>query len=261
MSALKINYTGRIDLGPNEVRAEYSVTDQDYQLSLTWILSHYGFDPACSLSVEMRGGSQTTEMRRFDLGSVGEGAGEKIVHVAQVRNPELVKIRFVVVERDVTGVPLIRADRDNIIPVNQNADNRKRSFLKIIKSPDLSVPWRVEWENGEPVLKISGRGDLYHYLYADQKVFHPLVLAEVLRQIFEGLAFSDIDESNPTTQEWVRYFVGLGCQPNFFETERTWGDEADRSDVTEQARAMGEEFAKRCGFVNTLAATLERQGD
>jgi len=143
MTANSINYTGRIDIELNEVSATYREDNGQCLITISWLLGHYGLNKTCQLFLSLEG-DQTSESRRFDLGLLGDGQGERILTFAQIRNPELIKLRLKVVETNLEGIPLIKAQGDKITPVNLNADNRSRSFLKMISSPDLTVPWRVE---------------------------------------------------------------------------------------------------------------------
>jgi len=245
MSTLAMNYTGRIDIEAHEIEATYVVENDQYELSLKWLLGHYGLPENCKLFIEMKGGS-TTETRRFELGMLGDGQGEKTLNLAHIRNPELIKIRFGVVIVDSNGLPMIKADRDRISPLNLNENNRSRSLLKMVKSPDLTVPWRVEFNDEEPVLMISDRQELFHNLRDTSPLFTPLVLPDVVRQIFEWMALSDIDYSADVMKQWVKYFEDLTCPTGFIQV--------DRSQVSE-------EFSKKFKIVDAVASTFDREGE
>lgn len=256
MVAEKMNYTDRIDLEPSEFSAEYQIRDEQYFLTLKWMLSSRSIKDDCRLFVEMKGGG-TTETRRFDLGTVGSGLGDTTLVLTNIRNPELIRIRFGVVEINADGLPLIRADRDRVSPVNLDENNRARSLLKLVKSPDLAVPWRVEIFEDEPILLVSDRHELFHNLRDTSPLFTPLVLSEVVRQIFEWVALSGVDGEVQSVKRWITYFGTLSCPPEFFEADRSRSDEDDVNEVAGMANVVSEEFAKKFRMIEKIAATFE----
>jgi len=255
MTASRMNYTGRVDIDPKEVSATYRENNGEYILTVRWLLGHYGMDKNCRLFVGLEGDG-TSESRRFDLGLLGEGQGKKDIPIEQVRNPELIKIRLKVVKLSSDGIPLIKAQCDKISPLNSDGNNRSRSFLKIVKSPDLTVPWRIDFPDDEPVLMISDRDDLFLKL-RDTPLFMPLVLAEVVRQVFEWLATSEVDHDNHVLQEWINYFEQLTCPRGFIQMERSRGDDDDFTEVKRVANDVSEEFAKKFNFVEKISSTLD----
>jgi hypothetical protein len=261
MSVLKLNYTGRIEIEAHEINATYVVENDQYELSLKWLLGHYGLPEDCKLFIEMKGGSQTTETRRFDLGLLGDGQGAEKIKIEQVRNPELIKLRFGVVIVDSNGLPMIKADRDRISPLNLNENNRSRSFIKILSKEDLSVPWRVEFNDDEPVLMISDRQELFSSLREKSPLFKPLVLSEVVRQIFEWMALSELDYNSDVLNQWMMYFEDLSCPRDFIEKNRLELSEEELIEVANMARVVSEEFSKKFRMVDAVASTFESSGD
>ena len=260
MNAIKMNYTGRIDIQEHEIEATYEIENDEYSLTLKWLLGHYGLPNNCNLFVEMKGGSQTTETRRFELGSLIDGNGEKTLKVAQIRNPELIKLRFGVVEVSANGLPMIKADRDRIAPHNLNENNQSRSFLKMIKSSELIVPWRVDFIDEEPVLLITDRQDLFHSLRDTSPLFQPLVLSDVVRQVFERLAIDEADYNNIVIKEWVNFFEELTCPNGFIQKTRIDATEEEQEEVKHMSRIVSEEFTKKFKFIDAIASTFEPAG-
>jgi hypothetical protein len=208
----------------------------------------------------MKGGSQTTETRRFELGTLIDGNGEKTLKIAQVRNPELIKLRFGVVEVDTNGLPMIKADRDRIAPHNLNENNQSRSFLKMIKSSELIVPWRVDFIDEEPVLLITDRQELFHSLRDTSPLFQPLVLSDVVRQVFERLAINEADYSNAVIKQWVKFFEDLTCPIGFIQMERLGATEEELDEVKLMSQIVSEEFSKKFKFIDAIASTFEPAG-
>ena len=256
MTAQSMNYTGRIDIELNEVSATYREENGQCVLTINWLLGHYNLNKTCQLYLSLEG-DQTSESRRFDLGLLGDGQGERVLTFAQMRNPELVKLRLKVVETNLDGIPLIKAQGDKISPVNLNADNRSRSFLKMVSSPDLTVPWRVEFPNDEPTLMISEREDLYQKLRNKSQLFEPLVLADVVRQVFIWMANSELAYGDEILKEWLLFFERLLCPQGFIQKDRS--NEDDYEDVMEMANVVSEEFAKKYEFNQSISSIIDAE--
>lgn len=261
MTALTINYTGRIDIEPQEIEATYRIDNDKYLLEIKWWLGLYPLGEDCKIFIEMRGEGKTTEARRFELGQLSSKNGSKMITLEQVRNPELVRIRFGVVASDANGIPLIKAHCDNIAPVNLNENNRSRSFLKMVKAPELVVPWRLEFYDGEPVLMISDREELFHRLRDTSPLFTPLVLSEVVRQVFEWIAFEDLDYTSKISNEWVAFFEQLTCPVGFIREERSRDDDEDFRSVELMSRVVSEEFSKKFRLIDAIASTFNGEGE
>lgn len=253
----RINYTGRIDLQDHEVEATYQIVDEQFDLSLKWLLGHYGLPKDCKLFFELTGGS-TTEKHRFEIGDLGDGLGEKQIRIP-VRNPDLITLRFIVARVDEKGVPLIKAQKDKIRPNNLGENNRSRSFLKIVKNPDLTVPWRVVISEDEPILMITDREELFIELRDVSQLFKPSILPDVVRQVFELLATSDVDINNRTVKQWIKYFVSLSCPSSFFESSHSRGDEEQYNEVVELSYAISDEFSKKFKILPTIKSIFESE--
>ena len=163
MTATQLNYTNRIDIQSSEIEAAYRVEGDHCKVTLKWLLGHYALDEDCQIFIGLLGTS-TTEARRIQLGSLGDGNGSEVIDFRNLRNPELMKLRFLVVKVDDRGIPMIKADLGGISPLDQSDNSKAKSFLKIIKQDDLMVPWRLSFNDEEPIIVISGRQDLYQQL-------------------------------------------------------------------------------------------------
>ena len=131
------------------------------------------------------------------------------------------------------------------------------SFLKIVKRLDLTVPWRVEFEEDEPTLVISDREGLYHKLRDTSPIFMPLVLAEVVRQVFVWLATTDVDYNDDILTEWILLFERLTCPHGFIQAEHRREDEEEFADVKKVANDVSEEFAKKFNFIERISLTFD----
>lgn len=257
----ELNYTDRIDFLPNEVEATYHVVDDKYVLRVKWMLGHYSFPEECTFFAELRGGSSTTEAHRIEFGLLGHGNGDRETELTQVRNPELIKLRFGVVSPEPNLKRRIVGQIDDVVPTTTSESADSRSFLKIVRSTELSVPWRVDFVEDEPILLISDREELFHNLRDSTPLFFPLVLAEVVRQIFEWMAFEEINLESRSAKEWVNFFEGLTCPKGFFDENRSRLDDDQREDVRRTAWAVSEEFAKRHKLIHQISLIFLPEGE
>lgn len=258
MPAIRINYTGRIDIQSEEVTATYREEAGTCVLVVKWLLGHYGLSPDCNLYLGLEGDG-TSESRRYELGRLGDGQGEQTLRLTQVRDPELIKIRLKVVENDSSGIPIIKAQGDKISPLNLNASNQSRSFLKILKAPDLTVPWRVAFDEDEPILLVSDREELFHKLRDTSPLFIPLVLPEVVRQVFVWLATSEVDYSSEVLKEWIIFFEHLTCPHGFIQQDRSSRDPEEVEEVMRVASFVSEEFAKKFEFNRRISSVFDSE--
>jgi hypothetical protein len=260
MKDLVLNFTNRVDLLPVDVSATYSVIENLCTLKLGWQLGHYGFESTAEIVVDIRV-KGSTEARRLNIGKIDNGFGEKTFELANMRNPELMELRFKVVHSNFGEMPMLRASLDRITPVDVNPNNRSKSFFKIVKQDELSVPWRLYLEDNEPILYISGRQEMFRQLRDSTPLFSPLVLPELIRQIFDWIAFVEIDGSNKVQTQWVAYFEALGCPNDFLYESRDRGVEEDVENVWQEAQRVSDEFSKKFKIINTISEVLESEID
>jgi hypothetical protein len=131
----------------------------------------------------------------------------------------------------------------------------------MVKSPDLTVPWRMEFNDDEPVLMISDRQELFHNLRDTSPLFTPLVLPDVVRQIFEWMALSDVDYTSEVMKQWVKYFEKLSCPSDFIQVDRSQANEDEINEVMNMSRIVSEEFSKKFKIIDAVASTFDREGE
>ena len=123
------------------------------------------------------------------------------------------------------------------------------------------VPWRLSFNDEEPIIVISGRQDLYQQLRESSPIFNPLVLSEVVRQVFEWMALSDDDFSGEVSKQWIKFFTKLSCLAGFLEEVHSADDEEQLVEVREMAQRVSDEFARKFGLVNAIAGTFVKEGN
>jgi len=256
MAKVEFNYTGRVQILPTEVYASFRLDGDDQVLTLKWTFSHYSFPKTSKVIVEVESPG-TTDVRRLDLGALGDGDRSATERFPRLRNPELIRLRVKVVE-NVDVLPMIRGVLDGIYPLDESDNSKSKSILKIVRDDELGVPWQLRFEE-IPVLYLTGRRDLFVYLKESSREFNPTVLSEIVRQIFEWLALGDHDFDDEILGQWVIFFEALGCEPGFLETSRTRTDD-EVEDVGSRGVRLSEEFARRFEFVESLAGGSDEGG-
>ena len=253
----RINYTGRIDLESHEVEATYRVENDHVDLTIKWLLGDYGLPKDCKLVTVIVAPGKSTEFIRIELGDLGEGQGEKTLQL-KVRNPELIGIRFIVIQLNSDVIPILKAYAE-VRPDDLGENSRARSFLKIIKDENLTVPWQVKFEYDLPYLAVPPYDDLFPDLALAKNLFIPTVLPEVVRQIFEWLATSEVDLNNKTIMQWIKFFEKLSCKPDFFESSHSRGNEEAYNEVVTKAIEVSEEFSKKFAIIQLIKSAFETE--
>jgi hypothetical protein len=257
MARVEFNYTGRVQLLHTEVDSSFRLDGEDQILSLKWSLDHYSFAESSRVIVEV-GSAGTFELRRHDLGAIGDGRRALVVRFPRLRNPELIRLTLKVVDVS-SGLPMIRGVLDGIYPLDESDNSKSKSILPIVRDDELGVPWQLRFDE-IPMLYLTGRRDLFVYLKENSREFNPTVLSEVVRQVFEWLALGDHDFDNVILSQWVDFFESLGSEPGYLEKTRAHGDEDVIHEVVGWSTKLSEEFARRFGFVDSLAGETSDGG-
>lgn len=257
MAQVEFNYTGRVQLLHTEVDSSFRLDGEDQILSMKWSLDHHSFPESSRVIVEVKS-EGTFELRRHDLGTIGDGSRTVAIRFPRLRNPELIRLTLKVVEV-VEGLPMIRGVLDGIYPLDESDNSKTKSILPIVRDEELGVPWQLRFDE-IPILYLTGRRDLFVYLKENSREFNPTVLSEVVRQIFEWLALGDHDFDNVILSQWVDFFESLGSEPGYLETTRVPGDDDAIQEVVGRSTKLSEEFARRFGFVDSLAGETSDGG-
>jgi hypothetical protein len=256
----RLNFTGRIDLSNNEVSANFVNSDNSQKILLAWNFSKFNFSKSCELVVDLRS-TGTTETSRITIGRLEENVNEYEIDISQMRNPDLVRVRLKVCEKDYNGLSRIKAQIDNLIPKPLEADDNARSFLKLAKDDDLEVPWELRFDSGEPCLFITGKKDLYHQLRNRSPWFLPLIMHDVVRQIFLWLADQSDYENYDIAEQWKQFFFDMGCPVDFFNSVDEIDSDERSEEVDSQLRLILQSFVKQHNILNELSNLVSFEGE
>lgn len=252
----KLNYTGRIDLPVECVKAEIQVDEARFTLRLSWDFEEFHFDPKCSVMLDLRAAG-TTDTRRYTLGHLGSGRGEKVLDISSMRNPLTSRLRIKVVSGS-KEFRVLEAQLDNFRPMVPLQQEDSKSILKIYKDPGLDVPWRVKIDSGEPILVISGKDEIYSLLNNEDSIFMPAVMAEVVRQIFVWRAKDREEENAELSSAWRAFFIELGCDESFFEdSDEPFSDIEREQSIADESESIAVTFSIRHKLIRDIRSRAE----
>jgi len=212
----KLNFTNRMDLDPSFVVAKILVNPHQ--------TSEYEFHIEIDLSAVLLVGE-------FDIVFTYKAIGEtKRVEMKKQSNKQIIATHSLrgmrkpldvvayikIIQLDKNLVPIIRASIRNVIPEVPGNQSAQRSALKTKRDPDLKVPWRLYFTEEYPILHVSDKNGLYDQLFSTPQ-FDPLILSEVVRQVFIWLVFDPGSKDQYYVDIWKKIFEDLGCDQAFFD--------------------------------------------
>jgi hypothetical protein len=256
----KINFTGRIDIPNNLVQAEILQNEGKLILDLKMDLTSFGIDPKCSIVLDLRSAG-TLETHRFDLGLLGIGVTRLEIDISHMRDPLSSRLRLKVIDKS-TDYHIIRAQIDNFIPRIPHDDfelDQAKSLLKIVKENDLECPWLLKFDSGEPIIKVSGKRDMFPILQENLNLFVPLIISDVVRQIMVWLLLSDEFENEEIAEKWKQYFVLLGLDYETFSNQSDSELRKNNSEIYTFASDIANTFALKHELILKLQSELTKE--
>lgn len=251
----KVNFTDRLDLNSDIVKSKLTAVDP----------SASAYD--ISISADLRGlnisGKFKVILIHKALGETKRYQSEEqidlnidITHsLFGMRNPLEVVSQLEIVQRDVNHIPVIRAMIKNINPDLPGKQTASKSALKTKRDPDLNVPWRLSYSEGYPILHVTDKNGLYDQLFLTPQ-FDPLILPEIVRQIFIWLVFDPSEKDAFHVDAWKSIFEQLGCERAFFDAIAVPSEEDGfMEDMTPSLRAQI--LGMSCDVSDRLANDLD----
>ena len=238
----KLNYTKRVDLPLDCLNAQITISNDVFLLNLEWNLSSYKFDPNAEIWIEVKTAG-SYDYQRYLLGKVANGIGKESINITSTIDPISSRLRYKVVQNKL-GKRLIIGNLDNFIPRTPVSEADSKSILKIKRDSSLNVPWIVQYTDGEPLLVISGKEDVYSILRDPKSTFEFSILAEVVRQIFIWRAEDRELINEKISEAWKSFFVSQGAEDDIFDSDILYADLDDRKqNVLDMAIIVSGNFA------------------
>jgi hypothetical protein len=211
---------------------------------LEWNLSSFKFDPNAEIWIEVKTAG-SYDYQRYSLGKIVNGIGKKSIDISSTRDPITSRLRFKIVQNK-QGKRLIIGNLDNFTPRTPVSEVDSKSILKIKRDSSLVVPWIVQYTDGEPLLVISGKEDVYSILRDPKSSFEFSILAEVVRQIFIWRAEDREQINEKISEAWKSFFVLHGADDEIFDSDILYADLDDRKqNVLDMAIKVSGNFAAK----------------
>lgn len=259
----KVNFTNRIEIDTNLINAKLLVVGQNpdrYEFNLETDLTNIGLAGVFTVVLTHKALGETD---RFELPGQ-TNLNLKIKHnLKAMRNPLDVVSQLELVQFDMNSIPVIRASARNINPEIPGDQSARKSALKTKRDPNLNVPWRMNYSEGYPILHITDKNGLYDQLFLTPQ-FDPLILPEVVRQIFMWLIFDPGMKDAFYVDAWKLIFEQLGCERAFFDAFPAPNEEdgsmegmtpSQRSLIEAKSIEVSNQFTLDLDLLNRLSST------
>ena len=259
----KVNFTKRIDLEPESVKAKLVPSPSatgEYDVSVEADLTGIAISGEFTIVLTHKALGET---KRFELPGQRDFKISLTNSLHGMRNPLEVVSQLELIQSDSSNIPVIRASVRNINPEIPGKQSAKKSALKTKRDPDLNVPWRLNYSEGYPILHVTDKNGLYDQLFLTPQ-FDPLILPEVVRQIFNWLVFDPDQKDNFHVDAWKMIFEQLGCERAFFDSLPTPNEEdgsmeemtpALRAQIASMSFEVADRFTSDLDLLNRLSNT------
>jgi hypothetical protein len=246
VSVSHFNYTGRQRVRREHIKVAVAGQPPEVTIAVSFQLDDYRFPESASVVLEAQAG---WTLQRFDWGRIGLITPPASLSLEEFDSLAGLLFRLKVVGRGVNdGIILGEADR--IRPSGTIEGASQRSFI-IVRPGDLGqVPWRLDFDENQPLLIINRRLGDYHELLQRKEVA-ALLLPEVLRQVLTRAASagSDQDDDDSWQNQVIRFGEKIG--------DVSLPESDDDDEIARWTRDVVETFCRRHRFADGLAAALE----
>jgi hypothetical protein len=251
----KVNFTDRLDLSSENVASKLLINPAvsgAYEISILADLRFLKIPGPFKVVLIHKALGET---RRFESVDQSDLLIDVRHSLEDMRNPLEVVSQLEIVQKDASNVPVIRAMIRNINPELPGKQSATKSALKTKRDPDLNVPWRLSYSEGYPILHVTDKNGLYDQLFLTPQ-FDPLILPEVVRQVFVWLVFDPSEKDSFHVDAWKSIFEQLGCERAFFDAFSVPNEEDGYMEgMTPSLRAQV--LAMSCDVSDRLANDLD----
>ena len=251
-----INFIEVQKLESTSVQARIEWKQRTSELEMSWDLSNLGFDPSNYIVLEIWS-VRSIRYKRCNLGAFGIGVGNFKAKLEFSEELDAIRCRFKIVKKFASGRPCLVASLDGIKPLIADDNLVETSSLLAIQTDDeLKHPWELRFENSEPTLYLHPQLSQPLRNRAQAPWFHPIILSEILGQIFDWLASPSERDENLTTKQWEEFMIDLGCPPDFWLSVAAQGSVEPNADLREIRALVLKRFAAKHDFVRQLTEIL-----
>jgi len=205
-----LNFTGRIDLVASQVSFGLVETDQTAEVRVTWDLRGLFLPKSAMLRLKA---TSIFDTRVYEIGNLDSEVGAEVFDIKSIRNYASADYTFQVLEPDLNGIPLIKANRKGKAETLNGVETPQSSLLETRSNSEIKQAWKVTIEDGRPILDIAS--DLHRELLSSQ-FFDPLVIPAVLERILEWLIWTQ-EKNLELADKWEEFFIAHGVQRHLFD--------------------------------------------
>jgi hypothetical protein len=246
VSISHFNYTGRRRIDRSHVTVAVEGTPPNAKIGASFDLDQYALPGTANVVLEAQAG---WTVQRFEWGSVAQLSPPVNVTLDEFASLAGLLFRLkIVASGEAEGRILGEADR--LRPSGTIDEASQRSFI-VVRPEDLGqVPWRVGFDDDQPLLLVNKRLGDYHELLQRKEVA-ALVLPAVLRQVLlqAGSTGDEIEDRGSWQSQAIRFAEKLGGVEI--------PDSEDEEALERWAAAAVDAFARRHRFVDGLVSWLE----
>ena len=249
-----INQTGRKKIPVEEVTIE--LLDGDFLL-FKWNLSDVNlgdnFEAVLELSAIGNNMRQVVAVNQIPV------KGEAKISIKNFLIPQSIIGRFKVVKLEKNGIRFITQESQTLRLKNNKLEGEQgKSLLDVYWDQQLNVPWQLNFDDSEPILKVSDQFENAPKIYG-HIVFQTSILPEVFKQITFWLLTEDPDENqNVKIGHWWKLVeeYGLTSEDRSYFTSLVEKDFEAIREIDLKSSEVADKFAVRHKIVQKLSNYL-----
>jgi len=247
----RINSTGRkrIQRERVDIRLQPLKAEEPLSATAAFDLNGLGFPPEASVILESY---QRSSGMRFDCGTIGDVRVPAILYLNEIDRSGTVLFRLKVVDAQ-GGTGKVLGSAQRLRPAGNENQEGKRSIFPIREGELGEEVWRVNVDEGGPVLVLNYRIPGFKHRILENPLLQGIVLPAAFRIVLEKLAVDPVpeeDDDDDWRLLWLRYLKEtFAIDDNVADLKdeelREWIDNAVRR------------FCESRGFIESIRAMSE----
>lgn len=256
----KFNYTGRQRIRRDSVKIEIANSGTSKQSFTCQVdLAGYSFPESAQVFIEAY---HATEVKRFSLGTVSSITMPSDRSLVEFSSFPVLHFRLLVVDETMKK-SLILGIADRLSPSAGSPDGQSaggRSILPVKTDNSMNQEWRIEFDDGSPILVLNGNIDgIRDMIQSDASLrfsLLPAALREILMEfIFVQGVVDEPDEEMPW-YDWLLFCSELQ-EETLDKVLDSQDDDFDRETVLNWIDEVVDTFASRNRFLEKLQIAQE----
>ncbi|MDA8552204.1 hypothetical protein N9K78_02835 [Aquiluna sp.] len=252
MSTRTLNSTGRSRITLNMIDMEVLPSTLDStsrSIRARCDVSSLALPKDSSLFLEL---SNSYSETRFELSADGEN---NEIEVDSGFFSGTVRAKFVASHLEANRVAIISAESVAILFDGPSGESTLNSPLILRPDPDLEVPWKLDFTNGDFMVLVSNRGNLWTQYLKSSATFKALIASPLVFQICLYLLDQDETNDGAAMVQWIETLKPYGLDLTVLDVDLTLSEKIDI------AGAVSERFVMNKGILDTLISNLGVDSD